>query len=217
MGLKPSFPKQISHNIRSDKLRGKTTEKATKPPKQRGSKVVKYLTEEEIARLFSVITSRRDRALFAIAYFHGLRASEMGILQLSDLRLTAGRVYITRLKGSHSGEFRLLDRELPLLRAWARDRGREPGPLFPSRNHKPICRQMLDVLFKKYGALANLPATLRHWHVLKHSCGTHLLARCGDVALVQDWLGHANIQSTLVYSQVTNRRRDELADKVRGW
>ena len=35
----------------------------------------------------------------------------------------------------------------------------------------------VSVLIKKYGELASLPATLRHFHVLKHSCGTHLLAR----------------------------------------
>ncbi len=168
-----------------------------------------------MGRLMKAITSKRDRALFSVAYHHGLRASEVGRLQLSDLRLDAGRIYVTRLKGSHSGEFRVLDGELLLLRAWIRERGRAPGPLFPSRNRRGIGRMQLHDLMVRYATAAGIPRDKRHFHVLKHSCGTHLLTITGDITQVQDWLGHVNIQSTLVYSKVTNKRRDELAERIR--
>ena len=61
---------------------------------------------------------------------------------------------------------------------------------------------------KKYGAAAGIPEKLRHFHVLKHCCATHLLSNGFGVERVQDWIGHANIQSTMEYAKVTNARRD---------
>jgi len=48
------------------------------------------------------------------------------------------------------------------------------------------------------------PADKRHPHALKHSCGTHLLEKLGDITLVQDWLGHKDIKSTMEYAKVVN-------------
>ena len=55
-----------------------------KPKAKRKRKEIKFLTEDELARLFSVIHSVRDRAIFQLAYRAGLRASEVGLLQLRD-------------------------------------------------------------------------------------------------------------------------------------
>ena len=52
----------------------------------------KYLTEEELTRLFAVIKSVRDRAIFRIAYHRGLRAGEVALLQMDDYRQSAGRL-----------------------------------------------------------------------------------------------------------------------------
>ena len=46
---------------------------------------IKFLTLDEFGRLFKLISGKRDRAIFIIAYRHGLRASEIGLLQVDDL------------------------------------------------------------------------------------------------------------------------------------
>src|SRR2546428_13467357 len=68
---------------------------------------------------------------------------------------------------------------------------------------------------KKYGAAAGIPSPLRHFHVLKHCCATHLLSKGFGVERVQDWIGHANIQSTMEYAKVTNARRDDMAQQLK--
>jgi site-specific recombinase XerC len=131
-----------------------------------------------------------------VVYHRGLRASEPGKLDLKDYRVQEGRLYVHRLKGSVSAEFKLTDVENGALRAWLRVRGLAPGPLFCSRNHRAIGRRRLDELMKQYCRLARVPEEKAHMHALKHSCGTHVAELLGgDVTAVQDHLGHADIRS----------------------
>jgi len=181
----------------------------TRRPRKKGDP--SFLQEVELERLFKAIDSVRDRAIFRIGYHAGLRASEIGILEMRDYTAKTERLFVHRLKGSNSGEHHLCREESRVLRAWLKIRGSGPGPIFPSRKGGPISRKMLDVLMKEYAEKAGIPAKLRHFHVLKHSCVTHLLSKGFNVEQVQDWVGHSNIQNTMIYARVTNSRREEMA------
>ena len=159
-------------------------------------RAIRFLTLEELARLFAVArASPRDRALFLIAYRHGLRAS---LLRTDDIDFRALRIMVHRLKGSHSGAHPMQPDEVKALRAHLRGQPSPPSPvLFPSNRGDPIARRTLDWLMKRYGEAASLPPAKRHFHCLKHSIATHLLEAGADLRFVQDWLGHANIQNTV--------------------
>jgi site-specific recombinase XerD len=181
----------------------------------------KYLTEEELKRLLHVIKVRksaRDEAIFLVTYWRGLRASEVGRIPLSAWNQSKCRLFVTRLKGSLSGEFPLSTAEQSALNAWLKIRGSAPGPLFPSRESgmfgSGIGRKMLHVLMRRYATAALLPIDLRHMHCLKHALGTHLIAKGAGIYEVKDWLGHKDIRSTLVYAQFRNAQRDAAAQKV---
>ena len=181
------------------------------PRRRTATDTIKFLTLDETKRLFAVIKDRRDRALFLVAYRHGLRASEIGLLRTSDLDLKHLRLMVHRLKGSRSGEHLLQADEAKALRSHLRTRKSESPVLFQSRRRDPIHRRTLDWLMKRYGAAAKLPEDKRHFHCLKHSIATHLLEVGADLRFVQDWLGHRNIQNTLVYTYLTSTVRDEKA------
>lgn len=183
--------------------------KPKKPPQ--------YLNPEEVERFFAVVRSIRDRAIFRVVYHRGLRASEVGGITLSDYRLNVARLYVRRLKGSNSGEYHLTLAEQLALRAWLRQRGTAPGPLFPSRNHRPISRFELHHLMRKYCKAAGIPVEKAHMHAWKHSCGTHLSVREADILAIQDHLGHVNIQNTLKYVTIASKRRDEFAERLKDW
>jgi integrase len=176
-----------------------------------------FLQLDEIDRLFKAIDSIRDRAIFRIAYHAGLRASEVGMLDMRDYNARTERLFVHRLKNSNSGDHHLCREETRALRAWLKLRGAAPGVIFPSQQHRPISRKMLDVLMKAYGKAAKIPRALCHFHVLKHSCATHLLARGFHVEQVQDWIGHADIRNTMIYAHITNARRDQMAQALRDW
>ncbi len=174
----------------------------------------KYLTEEELKRLFAVIESPRDRAIFALMYWRGLRASEVGMLPLAAYRTKAHTLYVRRLKRSIDGEFPLSPLEQRLLRAWLKERGDKPGPLFPAYRGSGIRRGMIFLLMRRYGTKAGLPVNLRHPHALKHSIGTHLIAKHLEVMDVKDWLGHRSIASTMKYLEFRSKQRDEAAQRI---
>jgi integrase len=177
--------------------------------KARRTETIKFLTLDETKRLFSRITDKRDKAIFLTAYRHGLRASEVGLLRVDDLDLKRLKIMLHRLKGSLSGEHPLQPDEARALKAWLKARGTDSPMLFTSTRNQPISRQMLDVLMKRYGGEARLPKEKCHFHVLKHSIATHLLD--ADLRFLQDWLGHANIQNTVIYAALVSHSRERKA------
>jgi type 1 fimbriae regulatory protein FimB len=178
------------------------------------SETVKFLTQDETERLLSAIKNKRDRAIFLIAYRHGLRASEVGHLFVNDIDFKKLRIMLHRLKGSHSGEHPLQADEAKTIKAYLRSRKAAVAILFPSNRNDPISRSMLHRLMRTYATIANLPKDKQHFHVLKHSIATHLLDAGADLRFVQDWLGHANIQNTVIYTFLTSTAREEKARKL---
>jgi integrase len=93
----------------------------------------KYLTQDELHRVFAVIPSPRDRALFALIYHYGLRVDEATMLTIEDVDLKNHRIRIRRLKNGLGGEKPLWRHTAKLLRAFLRIR-QDAGPyLFTGR------------------------------------------------------------------------------------
>jgi site-specific recombinase XerD len=165
-------------------------------------------------RLLDAIGSKRDYAIFLLAYRHGLRASEIGMLHTDDLDLKQYRLRIQRQKRSLAGIHPLQPDELKAVKAYLKERASNAPALFLSRNSTPISRRRLDELMKHYGQRADIPESKRHFHALKHSIATHLLDAGADLRFMQDWIGHASIKNTVIYAQRTSRRREEEARRV---
>jgi site-specific recombinase XerD len=181
---------------------------------RRSERVIHFLTQDELRQLFKVIRSKRDRAIFLVAYRHGLRASEIGLLQRADVDVKQGRISIHRLKGSISAVYPMQPDVLKTIRSYLRTRTDESPYLFLSNRNVPISRYMLHHLMQTYGAAAGLPREKRKFHCLKHSIATHLLDASADLAFVKDWLGHANIQNTTIYARLTTATLDAQARTI---
>jgi site-specific recombinase XerD len=189
------------------------TQSTLKKPRRK-DRIIQVLTQAEVQSLFDVITSKRDRVLFRVAYRHGLRASEIGLLTRSDADLRTGRLTVHRLKGSLSGVYPMQPDTQKLLKAYLKSREDVSPYLFISNRQAPITRYTLWHLMQTYGKAADLPPEKRTFHILKHSIATHLLDAGADLAFVRDWLGHANIQNTLIYARVTTVKRDTEARRL---
>ena len=176
---------------------------------------IKVLSLDEVGRLFHELApNKRNRAIFLVAYRHGLLASEVGLLRTDGLDFGNLRITIHRLKGrgSYYVDHPLQPDVAKALKAYLRKREDESPILFTSNRNEPISRRTLDWLIKKYGALANLAPEKLHFQVLRHSIAMHLLDAGADLRFVQDWLGHSSVQSTIVYLKSSNV--DDSARKI---
>lgn len=172
---------------------------------------IKFLSFDETRRLFSVISDKRDKALFLIAYRHGLRADEIRLLTRNDFDRKSGKITVHRLKGSLGGVHPMQPDEMRVLKAYINSRKDDLPALFLSRKNQPLSRSHAWRLMKHYAELADIPEEKREFKVLKHSIATHLLEAGADLRFVQDWLGHANIQNTVVYTHLVTRTKEEKA------
>jgi integrase len=173
---------------------------------------IQFLTPDELRRLLSAAKKNiRDYALILTAYRHALRATEVGLVQISDLDFKRLQLRVHRPKGSLRGVHLIQPDEARALKAWLRGRPYESPYVFTSNRRDPISRFTLDKVMRKYGELAKLPLQKRHFHVLKHSIATHMLEADADLRFVQDWCGHANIQNTTIYTHLVSHTRTEKA------
>lgn len=156
----------------------------------------------------------REWAMIAVAYKHGMRASEVCNLRVDDVDLKNGSIVVERLKGSlrttqavteHRGEPLL--NEHRALREWLRERPNDGSDyLFTSQKGGRLDRSQFFRLFRSIACEAGLPAEKRHPHTLKHSLASHLVAANVNLALVKQQLGHKAIGSTMRYVNTTDQQ-----------
>ncbi len=184
-------------------------------PIQENLKTIKYLTQEEVSRLFSKIHDKRDRAMFNVVYKYGLRASEVGLLKIDDVDLERRRIRVYRLKGGVSGEYGIFSDTARLLKAYLKTRENDfHSALFLSRKKNALSRKTIDDLFREYARKAKLPNDKRHAHTLRHSIAVHMLDAAHTQEEVKDQLGHKYIQTTDVYAAISGRQRQQIHERM---
>lgn len=181
------------------------------PPLLPRAALPRYLTQEEVKRLFSVISSSRDRALFALIYHYGLRVEEATLLTLESVDLKNLHIRIQRLKNGVSSQKPLWRHNAKLLRSYIRVRHDAGHWLFTGRQG-PLKKRQIQTLFTEYAKKAGIKG--RSVHGLRHSIAVHLLEAGQGIEYVADHLGHKNIQNTKIYAQITTSLRQEVFAKL---
>ncbi|WP_269936356.1 tyrosine-type DNA invertase [Serratia liquefaciens] len=167
----------------------------------------KYLTEDEVKLIINTARcgkhALRNECLIQLCFIHGFRASEISLLKLSDVNVNSGVVHIKRLKGGLSTTHPLLECEKNIIEKWLNARSfwsNSASPsFFISQKGGSLSRQQIYNIIKKCGVLAGIKVPL-HPHMLRHSCGFALANSGKDTRLIQDYLGHRNIQHTVIYT-----------------
>ena len=177
--------------------------------------------------------SPMETALRGLLYYAGLRVSEVAALRWKNVRLTSPTQRgALRVVGKGNKE-----RIVPVLTGARRDpadlgrRGRAPAPHARGRARAgtpercPRACGASSTSRRQWGAQAAVPDCVPHR--FRHSCATYLFEQGMDVRLIQRILGHASIETTMAYTQVTDdgdgagasaamERRQEITFKVTG-
>ena len=176
----------------------------------------KHLVSAEVDKLIAATRGSRhearDRCLLLLMFRHGLRVSEACGLQLSQVDTESRVLHVQRLKKGLSTTHPLRPDELRTIKAWLAERKKlepEGDSFFVSERRLPLSRKTAWVAIRAYGEKAGL-AVSAHPHMLRHACGFALADQGADTRLIQDYLGHRNIQHTVVYTATNPARFEKL-------
>ena len=191
-----------------------------------GKMLPKPLTVQEIDELLeqpsrrNTPEARRDRAMLELMYATGLRVTELVSLDLSDIQLEDEKPYVRLLgKGNRERQIPLLDQPVQEVKDYiqmARTRlvgDRDETALFVNRRGDRLTRQGFWLILKGYAMDAGIQGRVTP-HTLRHSFATHMLRGGMDIHKVQELLGHANISTTQVYTQVSREHIREAYEKA---
>jgi len=180
-----------------------------------GLKLPKSLSMNEAASLVESPSKRdkislRDRAILETLYGCGLRISELKDINVNDINFSSGfirctgkgskeRIVPAGIEALNALSMYLKSSRLRLLKKKISD------AVFLDRQGKRLTRQGLWFIIKKYVRLSGIRANTSP-HTLRHSFATHLLEKGADLRSVQEMLGHANISTTQIYTNVSRER-----------
>lgn len=173
----------------------------------------RFLTREEVDKLLEQPDLNddvgiRDRAMLELLYASGLRVSELISLGLPDVDVEAGALTCFG-KGSKQRRIPIGRSSIYFLKNYfiVRQRllnGKRSDLLFVEKNGSSISRQKFWKIITGYGASAGLGHVTPH--MLRHTFATTLIENGADLRSVQMMLGHSDINTTQIYTHVTNER-----------
>ena len=185
---------------------------------------IKYLYTDEKERLYAAIEkcssmhTARNKSMFRLAKYCGLRASEVGLLYTDFFNPSKREIYCRRLKNGKNNTLRIIDTDVyNSLIDYLKIKDSIYGSsqyLFPSNRGTHISRQMLDVLMKRFCAEAKIRKDKAHFHALRHTRAIELAESGLGVREIQYWLGHTDIKNTEIYLQFTTRQHENMYQKL---
>ena len=190
-------------------------------------KLPKFLTESQMSQLLGgpikllenesldAFGAWRDRLVLELLYGGGLRVSELVALNYGDVDFSNGSARVVG-KGRKERTCPLGAVAMAVMKKFRDGFARDTGPVDAvviTPNHRRVTVRFVQLLVKKYLALADLPMDISP-HKLRHSYATHLLNSGADLRVVQELLGHASLITTQIYTHTSVARLKEIYAKA---
>jgi type 1 fimbriae regulatory protein FimB/type 1 fimbriae regulatory protein FimE len=172
-----------------------------------------HLTENECNILLQAAKrnryGHRDFTMLLVTYRHGLRAREACELEWSQVDLDKAIMHVRRVKHGEPSTHPIRGDELRALRQLKREQRCSTQFVFTSERLAPMKAVSLNMMVKRLGDGSKLLGFPIHAHMLRHGCGFALANAGHDTRIIQDYLGHKSIASTVRYTKLSaNKFRD---------
>ncbi len=165
----------------------------------------RHLKDDQVTKLFAVITDLRDRAMFMVMLRCGLRVEEVAHLTVDAVEYGRRRVFVSNGKGGKDRVVYMSEDARSALLAYLGKRSSRGKGLFlvqkgPMKG-RPISVRGIQKRIEYYARKSGLNVSC---HQLRHTMATQLLNADADLATIQDLLGHGQITTTQRYCRVAN-------------
>ena len=183
---------------------------------QKEERLPEIPTKETIHKVLSCVTTFHNFVFFSTVYSCGLRLQEALNLQVSDIDSGRMMVYVHRGKGAKDRYVPLPKETLNLLRRYwkthrnaklifpALGRGHTGGPTATFPMNRSSVQGALGRVVKKAGITKKLSV-----HTLRHAYATHLLEQGVNIRVIQRYMGHKSLETTMRYLHLTRKGQED--------
>ena len=187
---------------------------------ERAKKLPAVLSREEIARILSFVHTPHNRAYLYTVYSCGLRLQEGLHLEVGDIDSDRMLIHVHRGKGAKDRMVPLPPSTLAVLREHWKSH-RNPRLIFPALGRgrrqdstavSPMAITSVTGAIKEAVRRAGITKRSVHIHTLRHSYATHLLEEGVNIRVIQRYLGHSSLETTMVYLHLTSRGHDDAVE-----
>ena len=173
---------------------------------RRSKKLPTILSMQEVQRLIDSCRSLRDKMLASLMYATGLRVSEVASLGWCDVDFDRDCINVIRGKGRVDRKVMLPETYRGLLKSLS-DQAGAKGFIFPSegvRKDRHLSVRTIQRRVKNAAEIAGISKKVTP-HSLRHAFATHLFEAGTNIRLIQSLLGHANLETTCIYTHVADQ------------
>lgn len=191
------------------------------------SRLPTVLSREEVRSLLGCVHTPHNRAFLSTVYACGLRLQEALHLEVADIDSDRMMLHVHRGKGAKDRLVPLPHSTLATLRAHWRTH-RHPRLLFPALGRSgqaaagatmPMAISSVQGAMRRAKAQARIAKRAVSIHTLRHAYATHLLEEGVNLRVIQRHMGHASLESTMVYLHLTHKGQEDayaLIDRLMG-
>jgi len=168
-------------------------------------KLPEILTKEEMRNLLRTLNHTKSRIIVKLLYSSGIRLSECLNMKIEDLEMANKMGWVRGGKGGKDRMFILSDDVVNEILLYVNAHNIRSGYLFTGSEGKPLSPRNIQKIVKKAAKRAGIMKHITP-HKLRHSFATHLLESGTDIRVIQELLGHSNLQTTQIYTKVSGEQ-----------
>lgn len=172
------------------------------PRPKRNKKLPLILTQDELKQMIQKTGNIKHRLILKTLYGCGLRVSEVIAIKKEDVLFDEGIMHIRLAKGKKDRFVRLPESLKNELKSYCVINQDEL--LFPSQRGGKLTTATIQAIVEQAAKRANITKEV-YPHLLRHSFATHLLEQGTDLRIIQKLLGHSDIKTTQIYTQISQQ------------
>jgi len=170
------------------------------PKKEKKLPIV--LSVQEVKDLINIIDFQKTKLIVRLLYSSGLRVSELVNLTPKELDFNQHIGWVRKGKGSKDRIFKIADSISKQLQKYLK---KNPDNKYLFSKDKPLTTRNIQILIKKAAKKAGISKKVTP-HTLRHSFATHLLENGENLLVIQQLLGHENLETTRIYTHINQEQ-----------